>query len=714
MKLQDYGILMVYLSNPHYSSINQKMSIKKLDLKQIQIVIIFTFAVLLYANTWNFDFASDDTMMITDNNFTKGGFDGIKKIFTTDAFAGFLGEGKNLLSGGRYRPLSQVIFNIEYSLFGLSPSLWHIQNTLFFAFAMVLVYLTLLKLFRTKNIEWYKLSFIATIIATAHPLNTEVVANIKSFDLILSLIFSFSALYYSLKYYDNAKPKYLAIVFLSMILGALSKETSLTFLGAIPLAILFFRPFDKKTFTNIFAVLSASITAYFALRISLLGFPKSVEVNELLNNPFLEASSSEKYATIIYTWWHYMELYIFPNNLTHDYYPYAIGLKNWSDLAVISSTIIFISMTLWSLWKLYNIVFKHQFSNYVAFGWLFFMLIFSISSNLLVSIGAFMNERFIFIASIGWAIILAYFILYATKKAQQSRFIAFAIFIPLIGLYSLTTINRNYAWQNDYTLFTTDVKVSSNSAKCNVSAGGKSYEKAQETIDENKKQKLLNDAESFLKKGLSIHPKYIQAYIILGNVYFVKEEYTKSFANYIKAKELGDIKDSKINILALCKKTHSNKSYILSNTIIKYYIKEYSYNSEAYYYEADNYLNLNKIDTAINILNIIIKNDSNYAEAYNKLGEIYGRYKNDLQSSEYYLIKGYEIEPTNASICENLGVLNGIRGNIDQSIFFFEKAIKYSKEPSQQLYHNLAATYQRAGMKNKADEILRLSKGGEK
>ena len=540
-----------------------------MKLKQIQAAIIFTLGILLYVNTWSFDFASDDKMMITDNDFTKGGIEGIYKIFTTDAFAGFLGEGKDLLSGGRYRPLSQLIFNIEYSIFGLSPTLWHIQNTIFFALAMVLVYLTLIKLFGTTTIKWYSIAFIASLIATVHPLNTEVVANIKSFDLILALIFSFGALYYSLKYHDNEKPKYLIIIFISLFLGALSKETSLTFLGVIPLSILFFRTFDKTSFFKLFATLSASIIAYFALRISLIGMPKAVEVNELLNNPFLEATTSEKYATIIYTWWHYIELYIFPHNLTHDYYPYTIGLMDWGNAVVISSLIIFISMTLWSIWKLFQQIKNNENVNFIAYGWLFFILVFSISSNLLVSIGAFMNERFIFVADIGWALIMAYMILYLSKKMQQPFLITYAILIPLLGLFSLTTITRNYAWQDDYTLFTTDVKVSENSAKCNVSAGGKSYERAKNTIDKHTKEVLLLDAKTYLIKGLKIYPKYTQAYILLGNVHFETAEYTKSFANYIKAFELGEHKDSKTNILVLGNKTHQKEQYSLSNTILK-------------------------------------------------------------------------------------------------------------------------------------------------
>ena len=683
------------------------MKDNNLTIKQLQIIFIFIFGIILYANTWQFGFASDDTMMITKNNFTKGGIDGLKKIFTTDAFAGFLGEGKDLLSGGRYRPLSQVIFNIEYSLFGLSPTLWHIQNTLFFAFAMVLVYLTLLKLFRTNPIKWYSIAFITTLFATAHPLNTEVVANIKSFDLILSLIFSFTALYYSLKYYDSPKTKFLIIIFISLFLGTLSKETSLTFLGVIPLAILFFRKFEKKEFVIVFGTLLLSIIAYFALRISLLGMMKSVEVNELLNNPFLEATIGQKYATIIYTWWHYISLYLFPNNLTHDYYPYTIGLYDWSSPVVILTTILFISMTLWSLWKLFLVIFKKHDRNPVAFGWLFFIMVFSISSNLFVSIGAFMNERFIFIADIGWAIILAYFILYMAKKSEQTMFITLLISIPILGLFSLVTVTRNYAWENDYTLFTTDVIVSKGSAKCNVSAGGKSYEKALETKSEIEKNNLLNDAERFLKAGIRIHKTYTQAYVLLGNVYFEKANYPMAFEYYKLGVLLGDNKDVKVNILALGTKTHQTKQYDISNKALDYYTSKFGFNSQAYYFKADNLLLNNNIDSAIIVLNQLMKQDSTYAEAYNKMGEIYGRYKNNLQASEYYLIKAYELDPSNPSICENLGVMNGINGNVDQAIFFFEKAIANSENPTNQLYQNLSGSYKAAGRLAESEAALK-------
>ena len=674
-------------------------------------LIIFSLSILLYANTWSFDFASDDTMMITSNKYTKGGNDGIKKILSSDAFEGFLGEGKNLLSGGRYRPLSQIIFNLEYSSFGLNPTLWHIQNTFFFAFGMLLLYIVLLYLFRITNINWINIAFITTLISLAHPLNTEVVANIKSFDLLLTFILSFTALYWSLRWYDNRKPILLLGIFISLFLGTLAKETALTFLAVIPLSILFFRDYKAREFWTIFGVLFIAISAYFVMRISLLGIPKSVEVTELLNNPFLEATTTEKYATIMFTWWHYIQLYILPLDLTHDYYPYTIELKNWSNPLVIIALALYLAATIWSLAELYKRVFKKTKTNYIAFAWLFFMLIFSISSNILVSIGAFMNERFIFIADIGFAMIITYLIILISNKLNNhSNKTVLIVLIPILLLLSIKTIIRNYAWQDDYTLFTTDIQVSANSAKCNVSAGGKSYEKAKDMVNPLKKAKILDEAEKYLKHGIEIHPKYAQAYILLGNVYFEKEDYNNAFITYQKAVNIGEHKDALNNIKSLGLKLHFVKKYSSSLMVLQYYNKHKAFDSDAIYFIADNYLNQKNIDTAIVILNTLIKRDSTYDEAYNKLGEIYGRYKNNMGASKYYLIKAYEINPKNASVCENLGVLNGIMGNTEQSIFFFKKALDVMDKPTSQIYQNISASYRKMGDNIKADEYLKKSK----
>lgn len=80
--------------------------------------IIFLFAFLLYSNTIGNKYAIDDIMVIQENKYTKKGLKGMYGIWCYDTFEGFFGTKKNIVSGGRYRPLTLASYAIENQLFG--------------------------------------------------------------------------------------------------------------------------------------------------------------------------------------------------------------------------------------------------------------------------------------------------------------------------------------------------------------------------------------------------------------------------------------------------------------------------------------------------------------------------------------------------------------------------------------------------------------------
>lgn len=81
--------------------------------------IIIILSIGLYSNTIKHEYLFDDPIVVTLNKFTTNedfGY-GIKKIMTTDAFAGIFGGHGGIIQGGRYRPLSIITFAIEWHLF---------------------------------------------------------------------------------------------------------------------------------------------------------------------------------------------------------------------------------------------------------------------------------------------------------------------------------------------------------------------------------------------------------------------------------------------------------------------------------------------------------------------------------------------------------------------------------------------------------------------
>ena len=95
-------------------------------------LIIFVFAFLLYANTLGHQYAQDDAIVITSNMFTEKGLEGIPGLLKYDTFYGFFKvEGKaKLVSGGRYRPFTPIMFAIEYALVNKKPWLENGRGTI--------------------------------------------------------------------------------------------------------------------------------------------------------------------------------------------------------------------------------------------------------------------------------------------------------------------------------------------------------------------------------------------------------------------------------------------------------------------------------------------------------------------------------------------------------------------------------------------------------
>jgi len=313
--------------------------------------IFILLAFILYGQTLSYDYALDDSIVIKKNEFTKQGVAGIGDILANDTFVGFFGKKKNLVAGGRYRPLSVVTFAIEYELFGLNPGISHFINILLYALTAILLFKLLsLLLVRFKPKLWYlSIPFLTTILFMAHPVHTEVVANIKGRDEIMTLLGSLIAMWYTLKYLEKKHYKYMIYSFIAFFLAFLSKENTVTFLAVIPFAVYFFTDYSLKDNLKSLIPLLAATFLFLFIRYKILGGFSTPVAKELMNNPFLNASEGEKFATIFYTLLLYIKLLIFPHPLTYDYYPKQIPIIGWGDIRAWGSLLVYMA-----LGKLFN------------------------------------------------------------------------------------------------------------------------------------------------------------------------------------------------------------------------------------------------------------------------------------------------------------------------------------------------------------------------
>lgn len=485
-------------------------------------LILMVLAFALYAIGLNYGYVLDDEMVFWKNDFVLKGFGGIQKIFASDSFMGYFKEQKFLLEGGRYRPLSLATFAMEVGMFGPGhTTISHVINVLLYGFTGILLYRILLGLFPiSEGGKWYfSLPFIAALVFVLHPLHVECVANIKGRDEILALLGSLGALWATLKYFDSNKAGWLWLSALLLLLGMLAKENALTFLVAIPLTVAIFTPVKTgRAVVAALPLLLASV-AFIFIRYKALGYMLDTgkPSTDLMNDPFLEMTGSERYATIFLTLGWYIKLLFVPYPLTIDYYPYHVPKVSWSDWRALLSLAGYLAMGIWALRNLKK-------NNVPAYAIVFYLVTLSIVSNIFVSVGTFMNERFLYMPSVAFCLLAGWF--FARKLPQwlkenpDSAYPLGGIVVAAIaGLFAVVVVNRIPDWHDGLSINAAAVKVSPESARSHCFYVTGLYEQKYKGLKDNEQKRVLaHEMDEHIKESLRINPNYSAALVMKSAV----------------------------------------------------------------------------------------------------------------------------------------------------------------------------------------------------
>lgn len=600
--------------------------------------ILAAVSFLIYANTLGHDYTLDDAIVITDNMFTQKGVSGIPGLFQYDTFYGFFKEeGKAaLVSGGRYRPLTPAMFAFEVQLFGLKPFAGHLFNLLWYALTVVVLFALLrqLFLFKTSPDRAAFIAFAAALLFAAHPVHTEVVANIKGRDEIIALLGSLAAVWCALKAHEQPA-KFLRWSLLggfSFFLAMLSKENALTFLAILPLTFYYFTNSKGSAIAKLTVPALVATVCFLAIRLSIVPLPGKPPM-ELMNNPFLKYSDrgyyvalsyGEQLATIIYTLGEYLRLLVYPFPLTHDYYPRHIELMQLENWKVTLSVLLHLGLAAYAVLGLKK-------KDPVSYGIWLYLITLSIVSNLFFPVGTNMAERLIFMPSVGFALAVA--VLLDRARTKWGATPAWSILAGAVLIFGVATILRNPVWKDNLTLFTSDIKVSPNSAKLCNAVGGELFVQSTKEKNEPKRMAMLKEAVVHLENAVRIHPQYKNAYLLLGNCYNHLKVFEKSIASF--------------------------KTALLIDPNYK---------------EATDNLGI----------------------TYREAGLYYGETEKNPRKALEFIEKAYETRPDEYETLRLLGVAYGSMGQIDKALDFFGKALAQKPEDAMANY-NLAISYQYSG-----------------
>jgi tetratricopeptide (TPR) repeat protein len=454
------------------------------------------------------------------------------------------------------------------------------------------------------------------------------------------------------------------------ILGIFSKEIAVIFLPLILVAydICFHRRLP------ISSVIKANLRYYsgYIIICGMFGilhvlmleqFTGTLLSNENINR--VSGGQSGNYLSVIYTAIialpYYIKLLFLPYNLCLDY-----TLSTPESIFDPRVTFSFMVLIILILATILTYRYNTNTTRIISFGLVWFLINWLPISNIIPLSNFFIAERYMYIPSLGFCIILGLLI---NKLYNYRQKIGLFITIVIVLIYSGLTIQRNFDYKSEYTIWSSTVKQNPRSTRAYINLG----------IAYTRDGKHDKAIEQYLKV-LEINPEHANAHDSLGIAYLEKGLYDKAIAEFKKVIELKPEHINAYNNLGIAyeKKGEYKKAIHLFKKVINFKPTECK----------DAFMR-----------------DYARVRAYNNLGVIYEKMREYRKALRYYH-KTIEINPDYAKGYENLARLYAtVEKDLDKAIKFAKKAVQLN--PTHFNFSNLACLYYKQGMLKEAEKNIK-------
>ncbi len=414
---------------------------------QIFLVLILALAVFgAYFKVLKAEFVYDDIGFIVNNKDIQS-FRPFSKFFLSpDIFTGSNYAAENV-GGKNWRPISSLVFALQYRLFGPNPFGFHLISILLHLINIVLVFLLITKITNRKGIALATASLWAL-----HPTLTEAVSWVTNQSSLIFLGLFILAVLALLNYQKNKDKKiFLWFSYLFFALSLLSKETALGGIFIIPFIFLAgSKQWGKNDFRRIFVSSLPFVLiglAYFYARYKILG---------ALGDHALRGSFFQNLLLAPAVFYKYISLAFYPVKLLLNYanFPLPSGVGD-PRVAIGIISVVFLAALFYFGLK------KYWYSFIIGIVW---FLAFLAPVVQIVPFQDIVGERFLYAPLIGFFLfitlgfdnLLAYF----KSKYNWNLYTAGKI-IAILALiwFFVLTFNRNNDWLNSETIWLSVIKV---------------------------------------------------------------------------------------------------------------------------------------------------------------------------------------------------------------------------------------------------------------
>jgi protein O-mannosyl-transferase len=476
-------------------------------------------AFLIYARTISFDFTLDDMAVIHQNKFVKDGFNGFGSILSSFYWEGC--PSFATANSGIFRPLSLLLFATEWQFAPGSTKFFHLIHILLYVISSYQLFRLLRELFREYSLTIPLLTVLLWIVL---PIHTEVTANVKSGDELLAVIFFCLSFRQLLHWAESTKIKQLILAVFYLFLALISKESALLFIPIILLGLLLFRNKNIKSLIVPSLAFMAIVIPWLIWHEWAVNHSGHAMIKYDYRNNALFSSSSliDQIGTAIGTqalYWLKMTLgYPLSYNYSYNQIPVDGFAGIWCWIALLG-----ISFAVFYCWK------NFKSKPVPVYAILFYFIAFALTSNIFYRIGDTFAERFTFVPSIGFCLLISWLVLDFTKGLSEKRIHAKAFSVMALPLliYTSITFIRSGDWKNDQTLMLADADHSPNSARALGNYGKMKLNAALADSNVVAKRNLLDDAYTHLKAAADIDSLDFDGMAALGQTEYHRGNYQR-------------------------------------------------------------------------------------------------------------------------------------------------------------------------------------------
>ncbi|MFA6356536.1 MAG: hypothetical protein WCY23_05450 [Candidatus Omnitrophota bacterium] len=391
---------------------------------------IVLLGVLAYRSSLFGKFLLDDLTLVV-LNFHIRDLSGAAQLFTENIGAGIGQE----VSSGFYRPLQILSYAVDFRLWNLSYTGYHLTNLALHILTALSVY-WFVKLISKNG----PLSFLAGALFAVHPVNTEAVSYISGRADPLCALFVFLCLICYIKYLDRSDIKYYLLFPLCYLCALLSREGGMILLAFIPLYHYSFRRRLRLADIAPFVIVTA---VYILMR--------SFALKSMLPHYHSPASALQRVAGSFAAFSDYIRMLFLPYNLHMEY-----GRKvfNFNDPQVITGLLLF------GLCAYF--IFSRRNSRGLTFFSAAWFIIGLIPVSNIFPLGAYMAEHWLYLPSVGFFILLSSAVA-CLYRIKRNAAIALAA-VALLGCTAATAKQNRY-WSDPEAFYKRTLEYSPDSAR---------------------------------------------------------------------------------------------------------------------------------------------------------------------------------------------------------------------------------------------------------